>query len=94
MQQVVNAAPTPGEGDRVQRMISALVTAGIDGGYLASPRLAKVHWQAAAGRCPPRGRPWPGSPRCGSTPPRSPPTPTSAKLGQALAAAGAGTATS
>jgi integrase len=33
-------------------MISALVTAGIDGGYVASPRLAKVHWQAA-------GRPLP-----------------------------------
>jgi integrase len=27
-------------------MISALVSAGIDGGYLANPRLAKVHWQA------------------------------------------------
>ena len=45
-QQIVNAAPTPGEGDRVHRMISALVTAGIEGGYLASPRLARVHWQA------------------------------------------------
>ena len=45
MQKIVNAAPTAGEGDRVQRMISALVTAGLDGGYLASPRLAKVHWQ-------------------------------------------------
>jgi hypothetical protein len=31
MQQIVNAAPTPGEGDRVQGMISALVAAGIDG---------------------------------------------------------------
>jgi hypothetical protein len=46
MQQVVNAAPTPGEGDRVQGMISALVGAGLEGGYLANPRLAKVHWQA------------------------------------------------
>jgi integrase len=27
-------------------MVSALVGAGLDGGYLASPRLAKVHWQA------------------------------------------------
>jgi integrase len=27
-------------------MISALVSAGLDGGYLADPRLAKVHWQA------------------------------------------------
>jgi hypothetical protein len=46
MQRIVNAAPTAGEGDRVHRMISALVTAGIDAGYLASSRLAKVHWQA------------------------------------------------
>jgi hypothetical protein len=45
MQQVVNAAPTAGEGDRVQRMISALVTAGMDGGYLVNSHLAKVHWQ-------------------------------------------------
>jgi len=45
-QRIVNAAPTAGEGDRAHRMISALVTAGIDAGYLTSPRLAKVHWQA------------------------------------------------
>jgi integrase len=46
MQQVVNAASTAGEGDRVRRMISALVTAGIDAGFLVNSRLAKVHWQA------------------------------------------------
>ena len=46
MQKVVNAAPTAGEGDRVKRMISAFVTAGVDGGYLVNSRLAKVHWQA------------------------------------------------
>jgi len=46
MQQIVNAAPTAGEGERVQRMISALVTAGIDARYLVNSRLAKVHWQA------------------------------------------------
>jgi integrase len=46
MQKIVNAAPTPGEGRRVQRMISALVAAGITGGYLVSPRLRQVHWQA------------------------------------------------
>jgi len=45
-QKIVNAAPTAGEGDRVHRMLSALVTAGIDAGYLINPRLAKVHWQA------------------------------------------------
>jgi integrase len=52
MQQIVNAAPTAGEGARVRGMISALVSAGLDGGYLANPRLATVHWQA-------RGRPLP-----------------------------------
>ena len=46
MQKIVNAAPTPGEGPRVQGMISALVSAVLDAGYLANPRLAKVHWQA------------------------------------------------
>jgi integrase len=51
-QRVVNAAPTAGEGARVAGMISALVSAGIEGGYLANPRLAKVHWQAV-------GRPLP-----------------------------------
>jgi integrase len=45
-QQIVNAAPTAGEGDRVRGMLSALVAAGIEGGYLTSPRLAMVHWQA------------------------------------------------
>ncbi len=52
MQHIVNSAPTAGEGKRVQGMISALVTAGITGWYLANPRLAKVHWEAA-------GRPLP-----------------------------------
>jgi integrase len=46
MQQIVNAAPTSGEGARARGMISALVSAGIAGGYLASPRLKEVHWQA------------------------------------------------
>ncbi|MGH3194626.1 MAG: tyrosine-type recombinase/integrase [Streptosporangiaceae bacterium] len=54
-QKIVNAAPTPGEGDRVHRMISALVSAGLEGGYLANPRLAKVHWQAG-GRSLPAAR--------------------------------------
>ncbi|MGH3159308.1 MAG: tyrosine-type recombinase/integrase [Streptosporangiaceae bacterium] len=52
MQKIVNAAPTPGEGRRVQGMISALVSAGVEAGYLVNPRLARVHWQAA-------GRPLP-----------------------------------
>jgi integrase len=46
MQKIVNSAPTAGEGDRVRRMISALVTAGVDAGYLVNSRLGKVHWQA------------------------------------------------
>ena len=46
MRQIVNAAPTPGEGKRVQGMISALVGTGIADGYLVNPRLKQVHWQA------------------------------------------------
>jgi len=38
MQETVNA-PHAGEGDRVHGMISALVSAGLDGGYLANPQL-------------------------------------------------------
>ena len=53
-QKIVNAAPTAGEGTRVAGMISALVGAGIEGGYLVNPRLAKVHWQAAGRQLPPR----------------------------------------
>ena len=45
-QKIVNAAPTAGEGGRVHRMLSALVCAGIRGGYLVNPMLAEVHWQA------------------------------------------------
>src|SRR6202008_1250660 len=45
-QKIVNAAPTASEGNRVHRMLSALVGAGIKGGYLANPMLAEVHWQA------------------------------------------------
>jgi integrase len=52
MQQIVNAAPTASEGDRLHRCLSALVSAGIDGGYLTRPQLARVHWQAG-------GRPLP-----------------------------------
>ena len=43
MQQIVNAAPTAGGGARVAGMISALVAAGIVGGYLANSRLKEVH---------------------------------------------------
>ena len=53
MQQAVNAAPTPGEGARLHRCLSAMVTAGIAAGYLTNPRLREVHWQ-------PGNRPAPG----------------------------------
>jgi integrase len=45
MQRAVNAAPTPGEGARLHRCLSAMVTAGITGGYLTNPRLREAHWQ-------------------------------------------------
>ena len=76
MQQIVNAAPTASEGDRLHRCVSAMVTAGIKAGYLNSPRLREVYWQAA-GLCPSRRPACPGSPRYGSTRPRSPPRPMS-----------------
>jgi hypothetical protein len=78
MQKIVNAASTPGEGGRVQGMISALVSTGLEGGYLASPRLARVHWQAAGRRFPRPRSASPASRRCGSTSPRSRPIATSA----------------
>ena len=53
MQKVVNAAPTSGEGKRVHAMISALVGAGLEAGYLVNPRLASVHWQAGDRLLPP-----------------------------------------
>ena len=53
MQQIVNAAPTAGEGARVHGMISALVTAGIAAGFLVNPRLKDVHWQPRRRRRPP-----------------------------------------
>jgi integrase len=46
MQAAVNAAPTAKEGRRVRAMLSALVGAGISGGYLVNARLKDVHWQA------------------------------------------------
>jgi hypothetical protein len=41
-QKIVNAAPTPGEGDRVHRMLSALVGAGLKGGYLGRLRRTRA----------------------------------------------------
>jgi hypothetical protein len=53
MQRVVSAAPTASEGERLHRCLSAMVTAGIKGGYLASPAAAGG---ALAGRRPARAR--------------------------------------
>jgi hypothetical protein len=46
MQRIVNTASTAQEGGRLHALISALVGAGIRGGYLANARLKEVHWQA------------------------------------------------
>ena len=85
MQQIVNAAPTASEGDRLHRCLSAMVTAGIKGGYLTSPRLREVHWQAAG-----RAVPEPEATASGETalwvdPAEIPADDDIAKLGQALA---------
>ena len=55
MQQIINSAPTAGEGARLRRCLSAIITAGIAAGYLTSPRLKEVHWQAAGRRPGPAG---------------------------------------
>jgi integrase len=53
LQAVVNAAPTAQEGRRLHALVSALVGAGIAGGYLANARLKQVHWQANGRPSPP-----------------------------------------
>jgi hypothetical protein len=75
MQRIVNAPSTAGEGRRVQGMISALVSAGIEGGYLINQR-PRCTGRLGTVRCPPRRSAWPGNRRCSSTPLRSPPAPT------------------
>ncbi len=86
MQKIVNAAPTAGEGDRVRRMISALVTAGIDAGYLVNSRLAKVHWQVADRLLPAPGVTVAGESAQWVDPAEIPSGDDIDKLGQALAA--------
>jgi integrase len=53
LQAAVNVAPTAGEGARLARAISAMVTAGVDGGYLTNPRLKNVRWQPGSRPLPP-----------------------------------------
>ena len=91
MQKAVNAAPTAGEGARLHRCLSAMVTAGIRGGYLTNPRLREVYWQAAAGPRPARRAACRESPRSSSTPPRSPPTLMSPSSARPWPSGGAGT---
>jgi len=85
-QRIVNAAPTSGEGNRVAAMISALVGAGIEGGYLATPRLSKVHWQAGDRPLPPPEVTVAGESRSWVDPADIPSDDDIGKLGQALAA--------
>ena len=86
MQQIVSAAPTASEGERLHRCLSAMVTAGIKGGYLTSPRLREVHWQAA-GRPVPEPEPsTSGESALWVDPAEIPAAADIGKLGQALAA--------
>jgi hypothetical protein len=88
MQAAVNAAPTAKEGARVRRCISALVGAGITGGYLANPRLKEVHWQAG-NRSAPEPEPSIAGESVLFVDPSEIPAPVDvAKLGQALAVLG------
>ena len=51
-QKIVNAAPTPGEGARVQRMISALVSVGLDGGTWPTRGWPRCTGRPGTARCP------------------------------------------
>ena len=85
MQEAINAAPTAAEGARLHRCLSALVTAGIRGGYLINARLKEVHWRAER-----RSEPEPAARVHGESvlfvdPAEIPSDAEVAKLGQALA---------
>ena len=88
---MINAAPTASEGDRVHRMLSAMVGAGLKGGYLVNPMLAAVHWQAGD-----RPLPAPKATVAGESAllvdlPRSPPATMSPSWGRRFAATASGT---
>jgi integrase len=85
MQQIVNSAPTAGEGERLHRCLSALVNAGLKAGYLASPRLKEVHWQAAGRLVPDPDVSMSGETAQYVDPAEIPSDADVAKLGQALA---------
>jgi integrase len=86
MQQIVSAAPTASEGERLHRCLSAMVTAGIKGGYLTSPRLREVHWQAGDRPVPEPEPSTSGESALWVDPAEIPATTDIARLGQALAA--------
>ena len=86
MQQAVNAAPTAGEGARLHRCLSAMVTAGITGGYLTNPRLREVHWQAGNRPAPGPQVSMQGEAAQFVDPSEIPAAADVARLGQALAA--------
>jgi integrase len=86
MQAIVNAAPTAGEGHRVAALVSALVSAGITGGYLANARLKQVHWQAQGRTVPELPAAAAGESVLFVDPAEIPAHADVAKLGQALAA--------
>jgi hypothetical protein len=70
-QKIVNAAPTAGEGDRVHRMISALVTAGSTAGTLPIPGWRRCTGRLGNARCPQCRSPSRVNRHCGSIPLRS-----------------------
>jgi integrase len=86
MQQIVSAAPTASEGERLHRCLSAMVTAGIKGGYLANPRLREVHWQAGDRPVPEPKPSTSGESAMWVDPAEIPAAADIARLGQALAA--------
>jgi integrase len=67
-------------------MISALVSAGLEGGYLTSTRLAQVHWLAGDRAVPPPQVSYAGEPVFRADPAEVPADADVAALGQALAA--------
>ena len=91
MQQAVNAAPTPGEGARLHRCLSAMITAGITAGYLTNPRLREVHWQPGDRAAPSPQVSMQGEAAQYVDPSEIPAAADVARLGQALAAGRRGT---
>jgi hypothetical protein len=84
-QRALNAAPTAGEGARLRRCISALVSAGLAGGWLVNVRLKEVHSQSG-GREVPAARGHAGGEAAQYVDPAEIPGPADvAKLGQTLA---------